>query len=64
MTGARISKKSISFEMIEGSQLSDADLDFLARLVAEAIQRTLQEEEIVHHKGDGRVDFTEEAGFP
>jgi hypothetical protein len=63
VTGARIAKKPVSFEIIEGSELSDADLDFLARLVAEAIHRKLKEEEAVHQEGDPRVDFTEESGF-
>lgn len=61
MTAAGISKKPISFEMIEGSQLSDADVDFLARLVAQAIYGTLQKEGTVSHKGDHRADFTEES---
>jgi tRNA(Ser,Leu) C12 N-acetylase TAN1 len=63
VTGARIPKKPISFEIIEGTQLSDADLDSLASLVAEAIHRKLKEEETVHHKGDRRLDFTEESGI-
>lgn len=50
--------------MIEGSQLSDADVDFLARLIAKAIHRRLEKERSVHSKGDHRDEFTEESEFP
>ena len=60
MTRSDIPKKRITLEIVQGSQLSDADLDFMAKLVARAINRQLESEKSLTPQGGQRCDIDTE----
>ena len=64
MTRSDIPKKRITFEIVQGSQLSDADLDFMAKLIAKAINRQLESEKSLTPQGGQRCDNETEPDRP
>jgi hypothetical protein len=60
VTRSNTPKKRITFEIMQGSVLSDADFDFMAKLVARAICRNIETERSVTPEKGGNCEFESE----
>lgn len=63
MNRSRATHQRVSFERVEGSQLTDAEIDSLAMLIAKAMYRTLGTKRSVQVQGDHRRDTTETSDY-
>ena len=56
VTRSKIPKKPITFEIVQASELSNADLDFIVKLFARAIHRQLESAESLPPQEDQRCE--------